>query len=151
MSRLFIPFSRRSLIALSFSVCLVALTAGFLVGMPDAVPSAHAALCQAYNGVCIHQYRTAAVDVTHVVPGESSDTPVEPDDGESWNVTAYWNTNWLPCHETSETATFDVSFDDATGWTISNESLTTNIIDIEICTIGNDCAQQYTHSYGYRL
>lgn len=144
-------FNRRSLVALSVMVAVVALVAGFLVGMPSEVPAVHAAACQPGNGACIPLYRTAAVDVDHAVIDGLSRTPVQLDDSESWNITAYWNTTILPCQETSETATVDVTWDDATGWTLSNKSTTTNITAINICTIGNDCSEEYTHTFGYRL
>jgi hypothetical protein len=126
------------------------LLAGFLADTPSEVPPAHAAVCQATQGFCLHGYRSAIVDVDHVVPGGTGGTPVEPDDGESWNITAYWNTNNFPCVERTETATVDVSWN-GSDWVLSNESTTTNIFDIELCGSGSSCTAEYTHSYGYRL
>lgn len=145
------PRRRTALIGFAL-IAFAALLAGFLASTPQLAEVAHAAACKASNGWCLYNYRTAAVDVYHLVPGGGgvgSDTPVEPDTGESIDITAYWNSNNAPCQEVYETASVDVSWS-GTGWTLSNKTATTNIVDIQLC--GEDtCAAEDTHSYGYKL
>jgi hypothetical protein len=140
--------SRPALIGFAL-IAVGAMLAGFLAATPPGAEIAYAAACKTANGYCPPQVRTASVDVTHLVPGATSSTPVEPDDGESWSITAYWNDNTLPCSELSETATVDASWS-GTGWVLSNKSTTSNITDIKVCNEAT-CAEVDTHSYGYRL
>jgi hypothetical protein len=132
-------------------IALAGLVAGFLAGAPNAANTVYAAACKGMNiPLCLQGYRTAAVDVQHVVPGGVSDTPVEPDDGETWNITAYWNTAVPPCLEQSETASATVSWNGA-GWSLSNKSTTAHILDIDVCDTNDWCDTEDTHGYGYRL
>jgi hypothetical protein len=146
------PPINRKLAVLLVSAAVLLLGAGILAGAASDVPLVHATACAAYNGWCGSFFRTATVDVTHVVPaggGQAYDMPVEPDTGESFNITAYWNTDTTPCVEHSETASVDVSWS-GTGWVLSNKTTTTNILDIQLCD-EDTCAEEDTHSYGYRL
>jgi len=131
-------------------IAFAALLAGFLTSTPQVAEVAHAAACKASNGICIYN-RTAAVDVDHVAwDGEAYAIPVEAEDGESWTITAYWNTNALPCQEYTESATADVSWS-GSGWILSNISTTSNIVDIDICDEQTCGSAIDAHGYGYRL
>ena len=143
-------FDRRYIAALVVALALAGVIAVFVGGSPTDIDSAHAAACKSPNPSCLWGYRTAAVDVAHIVPGAASGTPVEPDDGETWNITAYWNT-WFPiCHEQSETASVTVSWT-GSNWVISGKTTTAHIIDINVCDTNDFRDSQDTHSYGYRL
>lgn len=142
--------SRRTAVIGGALLAFAVLLAGFLAATPQGTEIVYAAACKASNGYCPPDVRTSAIDVTHVVPGGgATDTPVEPDDGESWSITAYWNDTVYPCSEHYETATVDVSWS-GTAWVLSNKSTTTNITDIQICN-EDTCAEVDTHSYGYRM
>jgi hypothetical protein len=138
-----------ALVAAATTVAVV-LAVGILAGIPEEVPAVFAAACKYANAYCIAGYRTAAVDVRHGVEGGASITPVEPDDGETWSITAFWNTAPpLPCFENQEAASATVSWTGST-WQLSNVTLTANITDIDVCDF-QTCDAVDVHSHGYRL
>ncbi|MFQ5517221.1 MAG: hypothetical protein ACE5E8_06570, partial [Acidimicrobiia bacterium] len=83
------------------------------------------------------------------MPGMVNNTPVEPDDGETWDITAYWNTATAPCQQYTETASVEVSWN-GTGWVLTNKTTTTNITAIDVCDL-DTCSAEDTHSWGYEL
>jgi hypothetical protein len=128
---------------------LTGLVAGFLAGVPAKVPPALAAACKSSNGPCVPGFRTAAVDVTHGVPGASV-TPVEPDTGEKWTITGYWNTDTVPiCYQLTYTATASVAWT-GSGWELSDVATTFGVMDVDICD-ESTCDKVDLHGYGYRL
>jgi len=80
--------------------------------------------------------------------------PVEPDSGESWGITAYWNTagGGVNCLEIIENATVDVDWN-GSSWVLSNKTLTANIVGIYLCSQDSlNCSTvNGTHSAGYKL
>ena len=138
-------------------VLVVALMAGFLAGgMAGEVSPVHAAACKAANAGCSggDTTMTSAMYVCHdtspIYAGTS--TVVEPDSGESWNITAYWNAAGIGwgCNENNETATVDVSWD-GSSWSLSNVNTTSHIRNISICS-GNTCdGGDTTHAWDYKL
>jgi hypothetical protein len=132
-------------------LAVVVLMGGFLAGLPrgSVEPVLAATACQAAHPACGVFYRTAALDVSHYA--EAHTRPVEPNTGESFSITAYWNTAGPPpCFEISETATVDVYWT-GSAWALANKSTTTNITDIQVCS-GNACGSQYDgHAWSYRL
>jgi hypothetical protein len=118
-----------------------------------AVPLVHAAACKNPNQTCTHPdlTKTSVLDVAHAKSYGEYVVPVEPDTGESWSITAYWNTEDVPCAERSETATVDVDWT-GSSWALSNKSLATNIVDIGLCPLASlSCTSVGSHSGGYRL
>jgi hypothetical protein len=94
--------------------------------------------------------RTSALTVEHK---DTNTDPVEPDDGETWNITAYWNTLLpLPCYEHTETASVEVSWN-GTAWVLSNKSTTVNILQIDVCDANMECSQdeETVQAWGYKL
>lgn len=153
---MFRKIDRRLLIVGATGFALMALVAGFLAGAFADVPLVHAAACKWSNGLCnggLDPTKTSSLTVNHNTADVNA-YPVEPDDGESWSIVAYWNTA-IPypytCFEHSETATVDVSWN-GTAWVLSNESTTTNIIDITVCNPDDYCSSSGTaHEYAYEL
>jgi hypothetical protein len=133
----------------------VGFMSAFLVDAPTSeVPEVFAAAtCQPANTPCPapDTTKTSYMRVYHESLS-SSTTKVQPDDGESWLITAYWNTAPPgPCSEHSETASVEVSWN-GSAWELSNETTTTNIVDIGLCDTGDDCYQGETkRSWGYAL
>lgn len=149
------PSRNTRLTALScLAVLGIILSVAILVGDPAAVPSVQAYACQAANlPVCSlgDTTRTSSLYVSHAVTGGASGTPVQPDDGETWNITAYWNEPPGPpsCAQATETASATAYYT-GSGWALSNVTTTTNIVDIDICD-KDTCAREDTQSHGYEL
>ncbi len=142
---------------LAVSVGVVVLTLGVVTGyLADAprsgVPEALAAVCKAPNQNCqMTAYKTSTLTVSHVYDPESTNVTVEPDSGESWSITAYWNTNSPPCAEMAEVATVDVDWN-GSAWVLSNTTLTANITAIDLCSTDMWCTNlSEDHAYGYKL
>ncbi len=131
-------------------VVLIALVAGFLVGMPSGeVPPVWAALCQASHG-CGYGYLHAVMTVTHVDTSHVPQ-PVRSDTGESLKITAYWNTDPPgPCTEYSEYATADVDYSGGS-FVLSNVNLPTYITDLYLCSGPDSCSEEYATSYNYKI
>ncbi len=148
-------------------VVVIALLAGFLSGWgadvasdvdparPGAIPVAYAIDCQAANTACSGGTTTSLLNVLHQVP-QSGSTPaqwVQPDDGETWEITAHWVAA-PPCvsgQELFEVAEATVSWN-GSAWVLSNVDLTDNIVDIDICTTSDSCSgTSGTHAFGYKL
>jgi len=133
-----------------------ALTLGYLSGVPSQVPLVLAAQCQAAHPACggtpPDLTRTSALHVLHYRSTGANQIPGEPNDGETWDIVAYWNSAGPgQCSETTETASTEVSWTGA-GWSLSNTTTTTNILAITVCDIGSEtCKAEDTHSYGYKL
>lgn len=158
MSPRSIRISRRSLVALSVAVCLLALVAGFLAGgVTDGVRPAHAAVCKGAETRCDipdDLTFTSALEVSHHTSPSylGTSTVVQPDDGERWKITAHWNTAPpAPCYESSETAYATVSWN-GSAWQLSSVTTTTNILDIDLCE-GDTCdaGGGSEHSLSYKL
>jgi hypothetical protein len=141
-------------VVIAASVTLIAFMLGLIVGAGTA-PVAEAAACQgAHTPPCGGQdgTRTAVAEVTHADTTGQSVVYVEPDSGESWSITAYWNTNVYPCDEYTETASVDVDWQTlAAAWGLSNKSTTINIVDIQVCSTGDCSTPSSGHGWGYRL
>jgi len=141
--------------ALGF-IAIVVLVGGVISGhlsVPpgESVSTAYAYACQGANPICPGGvgYKTAAVDVTHVY--EAYTQPVQPDVGETWAITTYWNTATQPCAEIYQVATAQVSWN-GSAWVVSNKNLTADILDIGVCGIGSQCGSApNAKSWGYRL
>ncbi len=118
------------------------------------MPEAFAAVCKSPNAACgpLVSFRTSTLTVSHVYDPESTNTTVEPDSGESWSITSYWNSALpLPCFEWTETATVDVNWN-GSAWVLSNTTLTNNITGIELCSTDMWCTNlSEDHAYGYKL
>jgi hypothetical protein len=133
------------------AVFVVGLCLGYLSGAPSGdVQPAYAALCKSPNPSCLVGYRTAAVDVHHLY--EAFSQPVEPEVGETWAITATWNSAAPPpCSELQEVAYVTVSWNGST-WVTSNFQGTPSITAVSVCGNGDECGSQTTpHSWGYRL
>jgi len=146
---------RVRLLAVS-TVVLSILAVGVLLGSVAEFPAALAQVtpCQVSNGLCsggTDLTKTASLTVYHNTNDANVD-PVEPDDGETWNIKAYWNTAPpSPCFEVSETASVEVSWNGTT-WELSNTSTTTNIVGISVCHPGDLCSSGGTsHDFDYEL
>jgi hypothetical protein len=140
----------RARLAVLFNVAilLVGGLAGFVYPTEPAV-LAHG-VCQAVNAGCGpgDGTKTGVLDVRHFK--NNGTTEIEPTTGESWEITGHWNPAAGICNGTHETASVDVDWN-GTGWTLSNTSLTTNIVGISVCDIsGSDCGST-TGKRAYRL
>jgi hypothetical protein len=126
---------------------------GILVGhimAPQSVPAAYAAACQTHFWNCGADTTLTAVNT--VYHQHLNGTPnVEPNSGEDWDITAYWNTAGAgSCFEITETADVDVDWNGgAVNFQLSNINTTTHINTISICTLGI-CAVG-DGGYAYRL
>jgi hypothetical protein len=135
----------------------IALVAGFLVGgIAGDVPLVFAAVCQGANTVCTppDTTKTSAMTVDHKTTAayEGGELWVEPDDGETWEITAWWATAPpAECYQRSETAHVTVSWN-GSSWATSNVTTTNNIVDISVCQ-GDECdaGGGSTHSWQYML
>lgn len=114
------------LVRLSVSALLTAaLVAGFLAGLSADVPVASAACGSAYN--CgMDGSATSSLTVSHSQSSGGTVTPVEPDDGETWTITATWSSDLAPpnpvckcANLATATATVDVTWSEASGWSAS--------------------------------
>ncbi len=120
-----------------------------------AIPVAHAIDCQTANTACGDGTTTSLLNVLHQKPASGS-TPaqwVQPDDGESWEITAHWVAAppCLPGQEVFEVAEATVSWN-GSGWVLSGVDLTANIVDIDVCTTSDTCSgTSGTHAFGYKL
>jgi hypothetical protein len=147
--------SRKIVVSTLVLTLTLGLLAGFLADVPASrVPQVLAAACKGPNGLCnggLDPTKTATMNVEHSTVGGAS-VPVEPDSGESWTITAYWNTQYgTPCSERSETAGVDVDWN-GSGWVVSNKSTTSNILDMKVCTAGLGCLSGGTlHDFEYQL
>ena len=96
----------------------LAIAGALLFALPDAAQ----AWCGT-NDCTLSANEISAITVMHADPGGASDTPVEPDTGETISVTAYWDTQVTdnsPCvcaQTASANVTVDVDWSDTTGWT----------------------------------
>jgi hypothetical protein len=140
------------LLTLSLGLVILAnFGSGLLEQPPTAgLPVAHAYACRAANPSCPPSitWRTASVDGSHLY--EAYTQPVEPEDGETFAITAYWNTANVPCAEIVEVAYATVSRSGG-GWAVSNVTPTANITNIVVCS-GDACgSQEDNHAWSYRL
>ncbi len=87
------------------------LSSGILLGR-GATPTAYAATCVGPWAACSlgEPTRTSALTVQHVYDPTSTNQAVEPNTGEDWSITAYWNSNTFPCLDRSETATVSIDW-----------------------------------------
>jgi hypothetical protein len=130
--------SRRRLLAVAGGT--VVLLSGFLVGLPHKTPPpVLAASCQIAHQTCaggLDPTKTAVLTVLHQVSGG---TWVEPNTGESWDITATWNSAGVLCpNPTVQVATVTVDWN-GSGWTLSNKNLTGDIVDVQVCNISGSC------------
>jgi hypothetical protein len=148
-------------------LCTAALTTGFLIGWPGFgpaatlptgprnIPVAYAVDCQAANTACINGTTTSLLNVLHQKLTYDSESArwVEPDDTDSWEITAEWRAA-PPCDPGDvrfEAASVDVTWS-GSAWVLSNINLTNSIVDIDICTTSDTCSGTGgTHAYGYKL
>jgi hypothetical protein len=133
-------------------VSAATLLAGFLAGVLVGVPVVQAAVCKVVNPGCnggLDTTKTAAAHAQYHLYLGGADDIIEPTGVTSWSIVSFWNTNVAVCQETTQTATVDVSWNSGTGqFVLSNESTTTNILDIDICQT-DICGS--THGWGYTL
>jgi hypothetical protein len=155
------PRNRLLLIVLGTFV-LLAFMAGFLVDAPqsEVPPVLAATACSTANPTCVPTgvyqdlTKTSGITVTHKDIGSTS-LWVEPNDGESWEVIAHWNTSSaVECAEYTETAEVEVYWD-GSDWQTQNVVTTTNIIDIQVCDVYPDPREcqsgEDVHSWAYLL
>lgn len=147
---------RSKLAAGAAVVAVAALGLGILAGVVQDVPPVFAAVCQVANVGCTWPdvTKTSAMEVDHKTTAayEGGSIWVEPDDGETWEITATWATAPPPeCFQTSETAYATVSWN-GSAWVLSSVTTTTNIVGISICQ-GDECdaGGASTHSWQYKL
>jgi hypothetical protein len=97
--------------------------------------------------------KTSALTVTHRTPEvhEGSSRVVEPDTGETWAITAWWEAGGPPWGQTSQTAYATVDWN-GSAWVLSNVQLTQAIVGIGICQV-DTCtdSESNTHSWNYKL
>jgi hypothetical protein len=101
---------------------------------PFAPPAVYAA-CLPPNQTCPGDAtKTAMVEVFHATTG-GSPSPVEPNTGETWRIVAYWGPDsggGGSCIDHTEIGYATVDWN-GSGWTVSNTTLTTNIVGIDVC------------------
>lgn len=146
------------------AAALLALVAGILMTQLTAdqpasfapVPVAWAINCQPANDTCGSNdlTKTSVMTVKHETTPVMGSDKVEPDTGETWTITATWVQATQPigqCQSRNETAYVDVDWS-GTGWTTSNESLTTNILDIAVCDVAMcESSGGAKHGHSYKL
>lgn len=127
---------RCSRVLLGVVICVSALSAGFLAGLPTGAPPAAFAACVMANQACAggDLTKTAVVAVNHLRTSGGGFAPVEPNTGETWSITASWEPTIASCISdvADEVATATVDWNGA-GWTVSNVTLTANILAITVC------------------
>lgn len=106
----------------------------------------------------------SAINVIHYDEEGEEETellPVEPDVGESWEITAYWNTlgSAHPSCDCTQSATaqvqVDVSWSDSTGWSASCtgcNAISGPVFGVTVCgTYGCGNGPGVDNSWGYEL
>ncbi len=133
---------------------VVALGLGLLAGLPRAdVSPVYASHVQNYLcGGGLDVTKTSAMYVDHLTGPHYGGGPtvVEPDTGESWQITAYWEpTGGGGSYD--ETAYVTVDWD-GSAWVTSNVTTTTNIVAISVCP-GNTCdaGGGDVHGWSYKI
>ena len=118
-----------------------AIVGGLLATLPAV---ANAQYCGTND--CVFDNReVSAITVVHTDPGLITDTPVEPDTGETIDITAYWDTlvtDNSPC-VCAQTATanvaVDVDWSDTTGWSVTCTGCNATagpIYRVSVCSVG---------------
>lgn len=89
------------------------------------------AACQAANGTCgiFGNTKTSLMTAQYL---ESGVGPVVPSASTTWDITANWSQAFPNCGDINETATATVDWN-GSNWVLSSTTLTTNIIDIQMC------------------
>ena len=140
----------RRLFALLASVAIVG---GLFAASPDV---AEAQYCGT-NDCTLHTREVSSITVVHADPGLTSDVPVEPDTGETIDITAYWDTRVIdnsPCvcaQTASANVTVDVDWSDTTGWSAACtgcNSVTGPIYRVAVCGVG-ECGSGATIDNGW--
>jgi hypothetical protein len=113
-------------------------------GLFAALPTVAQAWCGT-NDCTAYDNAVSAVTVVHLDPGVTTDTPVEPDTGETIEVTAYWDAKvtaggGCSCVQTATaTVDVDVSWSDTTGWSAvctGCDSVAGPIYRVSVCSVG---------------
>ncbi|MBK6768331.1 MAG: hypothetical protein IPG72_04760 [Ardenticatenales bacterium] len=150
----------RRLIPIRVSVGLAAVAAAVMVALAPHV--AHAQYC-GQNDCVNFSRQVSAIDVIHYDQVGGDDVvAVEPDTGESWTITGYWDSRLLetlPCRcqtTTSSQVTVDVDWSDSTdSWSASCtgcNSSTGPIYGVTVCaTYGCGSGMSIDNSWGYEL
>ncbi len=139
-------------------VVILVLLAGFLAGKPTPVPMVYAA-CGVQPNCGPDQTQTSVLAVTHTSPAGGNDIPVEPNTGETWNITAYWSTtigaprdcDCLTPYSASVSAT--VTWQDQGGWSVSCTGCSPSgpIRSVSVCHV-DGCGTQYVdNGWTYKL
>jgi hypothetical protein len=143
--------SQRRLLAIFTGTVL--LLSGFLAGLPQqAPPPVFAVSCQIAHQTCaggLDPTKTAVLTVLHQVSGG---TWVEPNTGETWDITATWNIAGTICvTPLVEHATVTVDWN-GSGWTLSNKNLPADILDLQVCDVSGSCGSAVgPRAYKFRL
>jgi hypothetical protein len=148
--------SKQAVVIAALVVLAIGAVAGHLSVTPRVVPPVYAAVCQSAHQTCTPPdvTKTSVLDVVHAKSYGEYVVPVQPVTGESWAITAYWNTagGGLDCLEIYQVAYVDVDWNGST-WVLSNQTLTANIVGIYLCPLDSLYCSTVngTHSSGYRL
>lgn len=144
-------FIRAHRLALYFAVSTTVLMAGLLVGLPHRAPlPVLAAACQNANQSCTPSdtTKTAVLNVLHQASGA---TWVEPNTGETWDITITWNAAGFGNCPNPTVRVGGVTVDwNGGGWTLSNKVIPAGVSDIQVCDIGGTCGST-TGPRAYKL
>ena len=125
---------------------LLTLLASVIVigGLFAALPSTALAWCGT-NDCTLSAREVSAITVVHADPGGASDTPVEPDSGETIDITAYWDARVIDnypciCAQTAfANVAVDVTWSDTTGWSATCtgcSAVAGPIYRVSVCGVG---------------
>ncbi len=151
-----------SAVVVAVVVAVLGLAGSMLTGTVPDVPIAHA-LCGWAHSCANDPTATSALEVSHIYevpPDHTSSLPVEPDDGETWNITATWSsdTRAVPgcsCKDLLNVAVnATVTWTDGSGWSVTCNGCNANgpIRSVSVCNEGS-CGSQtdLDNGWSYKL
>jgi hypothetical protein len=149
---------------LAVAVLASVLCVGVLASWPTGSVAVVHAACGTSPGWCggSDYTRTSTLAVTHAYNAADYDIPVEPDDTDSYQITAHWSTVYggseplCYCQDVAAQVTADVTWSDvAKSWSVSCSgcSVAGAIYSIGVCFDGPSCGGGATidNSSGYKL
>ncbi len=129
---------------------MLALVAEFLVDAPpsDVPPALAGTVCSTPTPTC-PPGDTTKTCLHHIQRNDTStDLRVAPDDGDGYDILAYWHTNVAACQEDTETASVHINWDGSSRQ-LDDASLSPNIAAIDLCADDTCSSGKELHSWGY--
>jgi hypothetical protein len=148
---------RRIILGL-LAVFAVGATLGWSATGGEQSDVAHAQACGVFTNCLPDGTLTSALHVDHFIgPTATYGEPVEPDDGETWEINAVWAAPYTgggacACSEVSSSVMAEVTWD-GSDWQVSCTGCnpgTGPILDVAVCS-GDTCSDGNTHGWSYTI